>query len=450
MTDTSRVGASRVGFSLAAAICSLMLAGGSTKAADFYTLKGHGGPVMDIAVSTETGSIVSASFDNSVGVWDGRTPKWLEAHEAAVNVVEFIAPGRLASAGDDFSVILWDMAAGRHQRLTGHKGKVVELAISPDKRLLASASWDGSIGLWSLDSSGDKTPVFLNGHTAGVNALAFSADGNSLYSASVDGTIRLWDIAGRSEERILVQNGFGINVIALGGDDEGGKAEWLAYGTVDGITRIIDIESGDVLHDFTFDRRPILAMAFDPSDGRLATGDGHGYITIFNTQDWAIERDFKAALKGPIWALAFSSDGTSILAGGIENIVYAWPIENLAEHEPMAASTPSFLRSPEEMSNGERQFARKCSICHSLTDSSARKAGPNLHQLFGRQAGTLPGYNYSDTLVNSKVVWNETTVDLLFAEGPDEYIPGSKMPMQRITGPQDRHDLVEFLREATK
>ena len=440
-------------FPAIAAVLSLLLGCNMAQAADFYTLKGHGGPVMDIAVSPETGEIGSASFDNSVGVWNNSTPKWLEAHEAAVNVVEFIAPGRIASAGDDFSVILWDLASGNHQRLAGHKGKVMELAISPDKRLLASASWDGTIGLWPLDGEGQSTDgaaVFLNGHTAGVNALAFTADGGKLYSASVDGTIRLWNLTEQSEERILVQNGFGINVISLGRQDEQVKTQWLAYGTVDGITRIVDIESGNVLHDFTFDRRPILSMAFDPSGGRLATGDGHGYITVFNTRDWRIERDFRAALKGPIWALAFSADGSSILAGGIENIVYAWPIENLAEYEPMAASTPSFLRAPEEMSNGERQFARKCSICHSLTGGSARKAGPSLHRLFGRKAGTLSGYNYSDTLVNSKVVWNETTVDLLFAEGPDEYIPGSKMPMQRITGPQDRQDLVEFLKEATK
>ena len=437
-------------FSAITAAFFLALACGPALPADFYTLKGHGGPVMDIAVSAETGKVSSASFDNSVGIWSGLTPKWLEAHEAAVNVVEFIDPGRIASAGDDFSVIVWNLADGSHHRLGTHKGKVMELAVSPDKSLLASASWDGSIGLWALDASGEEEPVFLNGHTAGVNALAFSADGEKLYSASVDGTIRLWNLADRSEERILLQNGFGINVIALGGHEENGKAQWLAYGTVDGITRVIDINSADILHDFTLDRRPILSMAFNPGSGQLATGDGHGYITVFNTRNWTIERDFRAALKGPIWALAFSADGNSILAGGIENIVYAWPIENLSEYEPMAASTPSFLRAPEDMSNGERQFARKCSICHALTGGSARKAGPSLHQLFGRKAGTLADYNYSDTLVNSKVVWNETTVDLLFAEGPDEYIPGSKMPMQRITGPGDRQDLVEFLKEATK
>ncbi|WP_083649542.1 c-type cytochrome [Salaquimonas pukyongi] len=441
-------------FSAIAAILSLFLVMGKAQAADFYTLKGHGGPVMDVAVSAHTGDVASASFDNSVGLWRQRNPKWLEGHEAAVNVVEIIGPDKLASGGDDFSIVIWDLATGSHQRLAGHKGKVIDLAVSPDKRLLASASWDGSIGLWPLDQpdeeEGANTPVFLQGHTAGVNALAFSSDGRTLYSASVDGTIRLWDLTTKSAKQILVQNGFGINVIALGGQDDAGKERWIAYGTVDGITRIIDLGSGREIQDFTLDRRPILSMALNADGKRLATGDGHGYITVFETRNWRIERDFKAALRGPIWALAFSPDGSTILAGGIENIVYAWPIESLSEHQPMAASTPSFLRSPREMDNGERQFARKCSICHSLTGGSARKAGPSLHRLFGRKAGTLPGYNYSDTLVNSKVVWNETTVDLLFAEGPDVYVPGSKMPMQRITGPQDRKDLVDFLKEATR
>ena len=49
---------------------------------EFFTLKGHGGPVMDVAVSAATGQIASASFDNSVGMWDGRKPVWFDAHDA--------------------------------------------------------------------------------------------------------------------------------------------------------------------------------------------------------------------------------------------------------------------------------------------------------------------------------------------------------------------------------
>ena len=61
----------------------------------------------------------------------------------------------------------------------------------------------------------------------------------------------------------------------------------------------------------------------------------------------------------------------------------------------------------------------------------------------------MPGYPYSDILDGSDIVWTEETIDALFDSGPDHYIPGSKMPMQRITAGQDRQDLIDYLREAT-
>jgi len=414
------------------------------QAADFQTLKGHGGPVMDIDVSSETGQVATASFDNSVGLWTGRTPRWLEGHAAAVKVVAFVDADRLVSAGDDNDLILWNEADGSSALLEGHTAKVMGLAISPDGSLIASASWDSRVGLWPVSGG---APDFLEGHTAGVNAVAFSRDGKRLYSASVDGSIKLWDLESRSEKRVIDRNGFGINVIALGGAGE--TESWIAYGTQDGTTRIVDIETGERLHDFAFERRPILALTISPDGSKLATGDGHGYITVLNTETWAIETDFQAALKGPIWALDFSRDGEVLHAGGIENIVYSWPLADLADYDPMATETPQFLKKPEEMSNGERQFARKCSICHALTADGGRKAGPTLFKVFGRRAGTLEGYPYSETLLGSDIIWSAETINQLFLDGPDHFIPGSKMPMQRIVELQDRDDLIDYLKTAT-
>ncbi|MGR3492498.1 MAG: c-type cytochrome, partial [Shimia sp.] len=50
----------------------------------------------------------------------------------------------------------------------------------------------------------------------------------------------------------------------------------------------------------------------------------------------------------------------------------------------------------------------------------------------------------------SPIIWNAATIDALFDQGPDHYIPGSKMPMQVIAQPQDRADLIDFLRTATQ
>ncbi|WP_170764374.1 c-type cytochrome [Ruegeria lacuscaerulensis] len=400
--------------------------------AEFFTLKGHGGPIMGIATAPD-GRIATASFDNSVGLWSDQKPQWLEGHEAAVNSVAFNGTA-IYSAGDDFTLRRWPGGeiVGRH------KGKIVDIAAS--KTHVATASWDGTIGLWPEDGS---EPKVLGPTGSGVNAVVFSLDGKELYSAGIDGVLRLWDVARGQEKLRLIEHGFGINELVLNAQDN-----WIAYGTVDGVTRIRDLSTGEE-HDFTLDRRPILALALSPDRSMLAVGDGEGYIMVIDTQNWHVAHDFRATLRGPVWALAFSTDGQNIHAGGIDEAMYSWPISALHDPEQMAAAEPSFLKNPEEMSNGERQFARKCSICHSLTPDGKRRAGPTLYGVFGRKAGTLPGYFYSDTLQDSDIIWNDETINALFDEGPDHYIPGTKMPMQRITQARDRDDLITFLRRAT-
>ena len=171
---------------------------------------------------------------------------------------------------------------------------------------------------------------------------------------------------------------------------------------------------------------------------------------MVDTETWPIRRDFRAMRQGPVWALACSNDGTVIHAGGIEDVIYAWPVALLDTYDPAGGDTRSFLRDAETMPNGERQFMRKCSICHSLDAGPSRKAGPTLHGGLGRLAGGVPGYRYSPILDGSDIIWDDTSIDALFDQGPDHYIPGSKMPMQVIAAPRDRADLSAFLRDATK
>ena len=81
------------GLVLALTLVPLPLWGG-----EFFTLKGHGGPIMGIA-TMEDGRIVTASFDNSLGLWDGGAPRWFEGHEAAVNAV--VANGTAKDVPDE-------------------------------------------------------------------------------------------------------------------------------------------------------------------------------------------------------------------------------------------------------------------------------------------------------------------------------------------------------------
>lgn len=431
----------------AAALAALLLGAGGLCADAFRTFEGHGGPVMSVAVDGDGATLLTASFDNAAGLWaiDGeRGPRWLDGHEAAVNTAIFLPGGRAATGSDDFTAILWDLERGTPlHRLRGHKGKVVGLAATPDGSLLASASWDGTVRIWNTDTGGSVAE--LTGHDGPVNAVAWSADASRLYTASYDGTLLEWDTGEWTPLRRLASHGFGINVIAL---DE--AAGWIAYGALDGGTRAIDLATGEDLADLTADRRPILALARAPDGRRIAVGDGEGYIMVVRTADWRVEYDFRAALNGPIWALAFTGSGEGVIAGGISDEVYLWPLDSGEDAPRMAALERRFHVDPGTVSNGERQFLRKCSICHTLRGGGARRAGPPLEGLFGRPAGSVPGYPYSEAVRDSGLVWSEQTIDALFDTGPAHYIPGTKMPMQRIVAPEDRADLIEFLRRETE
>ena len=101
-------------------------------------------------------------------------------------------------------------------------------------------------------------------------------------------------------------------------------------------------------------------------------------------------------------------------------------------------STPVFVRmtgsgsaivayflSKERCDNAKKQFARKCSVCHTLVKNGKKRAGPTLYKIFGREAGTLKGYKYSKALLKSDIIWNEETINRLFDEGPDKVTPGT-------------------------
>lgn len=150
----------------------------------------------------------------------------------------------------------------------------------------------------------------------------------------------------------------------------------------------------------------------------------------------------------PIWSVAFLSDGRSLLAGGGDGIIRRWdtatgrPLDHPdgLRDDPLAA----YAGDP-----GARVF-RACAACHTLTGNETNRAGPSLHGIFGRRIATLPGYDYSQALKHLDIIWPPVTLAKLFEIGPAAYTPGTKMPEQRITSPDDRKALVEFLEHASR
>ena len=121
------------------------------------------------------------------------------------------------------------------------------------------------------------------------------------------------------------------------------------------------------------------------------------------------------------------------------------PAEEAATTDAAAApggATASFAGMTTDAAAGERVFAL-CRSCHVL-DEGVNRVGPSLHNIVGRQAGSVPGFNYSEANKNSGVTW---TPEVLFEylEDPKGFMPGTKMAFPGIKNPQDRANLIAYL-----
>ncbi len=403
-------------------------------------LIGHGGPVRGLAVSEDGTRILSAGFDYSVMLWDPASQRALArliGHEAGVNAVAFLPGGRAVSASDDGTVGVWDLRRLRlERRLAGHAGKVNAVAASPDGRWAASAGWDRTVRLWDLEANREVRR--LAGHRANVNAVAISADGGRLASGAYDGAVLIWDAATGAKLVEIRDHDFAVNALAFLPDDRS-----VVTASTDKTVRRFDAGTGRAEGLLQMHAAPVNALALGPGIGASASADGD--IRIWRTPDGSSLR--RIVSRKAAWALAFSGDGRRLYAALSDGRIAVWDV---ATGQPVGAMAEAQAESHStaDTSRGARLF-RTCEACHSLTADGAGRAGPSLYGLFGRPAGSVPDYPYSDGLSNSRVVWSEATVDALFAQGPERFTPGSKMPLQRMLDPRDRADLIAYLKRVT-
>ncbi len=91
---------------------------------------------------------------------------------------------------------------------------------------------------------------------------------------------------------------------------------------------------------------------------------------------------------------------------------------------------------------------RKCAICHQIGEAAKNRIGPHLNGLFGRAAGTVAGYKYSDHMKRASadgLVWTFETLDA-FLENPRSLVSATRMSFRGLKKPQERADVLAYLR----
>ena len=85
----------------------------------------------------------------------------------------------------------------------------------------------------------------------------------------------------------------------------------------------------------------------------------------------------------------------------------------------------------------------QCTVCHSSDGSNG--TGPTLKGLFGRPAGSVPGFRYSRALRGAGVVWDAKALDA-YLRSPQDFIPGNVMPFSGVPDSAERAELIAYLR----
>jgi cytochrome c len=110
----------------------------------------------------------------------------------------------------------------------------------------------------------------------------------------------------------------------------------------------------------------------------------------------------------------------------------------------MAATAPA-PGLGQDLENGKSIF-NKCRACHQVGENAKNMVGPVLNGLFGRKAGSVEGFNYSEANKNSGVTWDEPTFRE-YIKNPKAKIPNTKMVFAGLSDDQDIDDLIAYLKQ---
>lgn len=243
-----------------------------------------------------------------------------QGHLGPIFNIAFTPDGkRLASASGDGTIKIWDVESGTFLRsLDGQARSVYSLAFRRDGRHLATLTGGPIIHVW--DVTNGKQVLRLTGHKKSVYGVAYSPDGKVLATASDDQTVKLWDAATGKELRTLSGNSASVVAVAFSPD-----GQWLASGGRDNIVKLWSLANGTEAKVFQGHRWMITDLAFSPDSKTLASASADQTARLW---DVATGRESFVLVnhKNQVQRLAFRSDGKYLATASWDQLVKIWDV----------------------------------------------------------------------------------------------------------------------------
>ncbi|HUH02405.1 MAG TPA: WD40 repeat domain-containing protein, partial [Kofleriaceae bacterium] len=278
----------------------------------------HGRPVLAVAFSPDGAVVASASnqsmlFSPSTGELVAIPPG------RGDRAIAFSPDGAQLIAAADSDLRMWDAGTGRELRVTRAHDRVLAAAFSPDGTRIATAGTDHLVRLW--DAAGGGEVATLRGHRDAVSAIAFAPDGATLVSAGRDQVAIVWDLA-NGTERARLEHDDVLHAVAVSPD--GAR---LATGSQSGVVTEWDVASGTRVRELRGGGSPILALDLSGDGRQLATGSLDGTVKSW---DLARPREMRVFAAARDWVndVGFSADGArlAVVSGMGPSTVQVWDV----------------------------------------------------------------------------------------------------------------------------
>lgn len=294
-------------------------------------LSGHKEAVNSIGFRFDGQHIITGSEDATIRVWDFATGKPgtpIPDLDAGVLSVTYSPDGKLIAAVlDDTSdprAVIFDaqtrLPVGKPLR--GHTGKLHRVAFSPDGTLVATASEDATVGIWSV-ARGELVGAPLKGHEEGVLSVQFSNDGARIVTSSADRTARIWDVKTRELAiKPLRHHDRSVSMAVFSPD---GKR--VATVSWDNKGRIWDALTGEPIGEpLEGHTLQINSVAFSNDSRLLVTASADTSVRIWNA---ATGQPTTQPLRGHtnnVREAAFSPDGRHVVSVSDDRTVRIWAV----------------------------------------------------------------------------------------------------------------------------
>lgn len=297
-------------------------------------LYGHEATVGDVVFVPNSQTLVSVDSVGAIVLWSTADRTQLnrigggdeQSHTDAINAAAVSNDGKtLVTASEDRTVKIWDVRSAAEitlVRTIAGDSDADSTAVSGDGQTIAYGSRDGTVTLWNRQ--GQQLAV-LSGHTDFVADIAFAPDGQTLATVSADDTLKLWDLSGTLLDSIVAHDG-PVYAVAFSPD-----GQTIATGSGDRTVKLWTIDKEELRpsqeepligHD-----RTVRDVAFSPDGKYLVTTGADRLVKVWSQLQQGDEFAFAFNLSGSadtLFAVGFSPDGETVAAGGADRSIKLW------------------------------------------------------------------------------------------------------------------------------